>query len=151
MMLGQPVSFTPTSHEKFSRNLANLIFETNTCVQVRYIKIYFRCLRKTCRGIHFEAGTWKLLFDTNDVPLNERTKYNQVDLSGNSELLINGRSNFSLLRAIMCSLSVTKLSELNLFPQHLSFIFLIGPSDTLLRTTKLRLLTYDLAYKLSQG
>ena len=52
----------------------------------------FRCLQETCRGIHFETGTCKLLFDTNDVSQNEKTKYSQVVLSGDSELLINGNN-----------------------------------------------------------
>ena len=48
----------------------------------------------TCRGIQFvdEGGHCKILYETSDVPQNERTKYNQVSITSDEEnaVLING-------------------------------------------------------------
>ena len=51
-----------------------------------------RCLAAKCRGIQFEGGICKILFETTDVPQTERTKYNLVSLTSNGEMdiLISG-------------------------------------------------------------
>ena len=44
-----------------------------------------------CRGIHFDGGICKILYETNDIPVSERSKFNTISMTSNKEnLLVNG-------------------------------------------------------------
>ena len=53
-----------------------------------------RCLALTCRGIQFNEGNCKILFETTDVPESERSKYNQTSLTSNGEMKILSNGQF---------------------------------------------------------
>ena len=52
-----------------------------------------RCLISPCRGIYFDAGDCKNLYETNDVQEPDRSQYNAVSfISSEDNLLINGNN-----------------------------------------------------------
>ena len=51
-----------------------------------------RCLVSTCRGIYFDAGICKNLYDIEDVPETNRNQYNPVSLTSSvGNFLVNGK------------------------------------------------------------
>ena len=79
--------FAPTSHIiGLYNNLQNTSMFMILCL------LCCRCLESSCRGIHFDGGTCKILYETDDIPESERNKFNPISLTSNEEnLLVNGK------------------------------------------------------------
>ena len=52
-----------------------------------------RCFAVTCRGIQFDGGICKILYETTNVSESERTKYNLVSMTSDeeNEVFTNGK------------------------------------------------------------
>ena len=74
-----------------------------------------RCLISTCRGIYFDGGGCKNLYETNDVPESDRNQYNPVSFTSNEDnLLINGK-HFTVLHVVKCGSIFPLTHHENLF------------------------------------
>ena len=69
-----------------------MIFSRVFIVFTTICSFTYRCLVSSCRGIHFDGGICKILYETNDIPESERNKFNPISLTSNEEnLLVNGK------------------------------------------------------------
>ena len=66
------------------------------------VVISYRCLGSNCRGIHFDGGICKILYEMNDIPESERAGFNPVTITSSEEkLLVNGNDFFLKINLVV--------------------------------------------------